>query len=63
MGRSPHLTPEQAAEVRELYAGGKWTIMQLARSFEVQYATISAALRRTGAYRLKPHDPSKETRR
>jgi hypothetical protein len=51
MTRKPGLTPSEAAEVRDLYAGpGKWTVTALARSFGVSTAIIRAALNRTGAY-------------
>jgi hypothetical protein len=58
MSRLPDLAPEEADEVRALYAGpGKWTVMALARSFNVSHATIRAAINRTGAYRPKPSKP------
>jgi hypothetical protein len=54
-GRKPALSPQEAVEVRTLYAdrGAKWTAAALARSFRVRTATIQAALNRTGAYRLR----------
>lgn len=52
-GRKPHLTPEQAAEVREMYAG-PWRIFQIAHFFKVSRAVIVAAIDKTGAYR-DPH--------
>jgi hypothetical protein len=49
--RRPGLTPSEAKEVRDLYAGpGKWTVASLAHSFHVSMAIINAALNRTGAY-------------
>lgn len=63
MPRKPDLTPEEADEVRDLYAGpGKWTVAGLARSFRVQPSTIRAAIDRKGAYAAKkqpwkPGDP------
>jgi hypothetical protein len=50
-GRKPALTPQEAIEVRELYAGpGRWTTGSLARSFGVKIHVIQAVLNRTGAY-------------
>jgi len=49
-GRKPHLTPEQAAEVREMYRG-PWKVRQIAHCFGVSTAVIHAVLNRTGAYR------------
>ena len=55
MSRKPDLTPEEAVEVRELYAGlGKWSVMALGRSFNVSPATIRAVLNRRGAYARQP---------
>jgi len=58
MGRKPHLTPEEAQEVRDLYNRGstKWKVSQLARAFQVSMAVIQAALNRTGAYRRSGDD-------
>jgi len=49
MGRKPHLTSEQANEVREMYSG-PWTVRQIAHFFHVSTAVIHAVLNRTGAY-------------
>lgn len=55
MPRKPALTPEEAIEVRQLYAdrAAKWTVAALARSFHVSHDIILAALNRRGAYRIK----------
>jgi hypothetical protein len=51
-GRKPLLTPQEAAEIRELYAGpGRWTVSSLAYVFHVKTYIIQAVLNRTGAYR------------
>jgi hypothetical protein len=59
MSRLPDLSPEEAEEVRQLYRdqNTKWTVMALARSFNVHAATIRAAIYRRGAYRPKPSKP------
>jgi hypothetical protein len=51
-GRKPLLTPQEAIEIRQLYAdrSAKWTVSSLARSFHVKTHIIQAALNRTGAY-------------
>lgn len=36
------LTPEQAAEIRRLYASGQWSQGKLARHFGVAQATINS---------------------
>jgi DNA invertase Pin-like site-specific DNA recombinase len=43
MGRKPKLTPDQAAEIRDMYAG-VWTIAQIARFFRVDAALIHKVL-------------------
>lgn len=57
-GRRPHLTEEEAKEVRELYANraGKWTVTALAHSFRVTTAVIQAVLNQRGAYRRRPEE-------
>lgn len=49
-GRKPHLTQDQAEEVREMYRG-PWTPRQIARYFDVSTAVIHAVLNKTGAYK------------
>lgn len=65
MPRRPHLTPEEAREVRELYGQarsgpGNWSVAQLARSFGVSAAVIRAAIDQRGAYapRVTPTEES-----
>jgi hypothetical protein len=59
MSRRTQLPPKEADEVRDLYRtqNTKWTVMALARSFNVSHATIRAVINRTGAYRHKPSKP------
>lgn len=49
-GRRPHLTSEQAEEVREMYRG-PWSVRQIAHFFNVSTAVVHAVLNRTGAYK------------
>lgn len=58
LGRKPALTPQQAGEAREMYAG-PWTVRQIARYFDVSTAVIHAALNRTGAYARVAENPVK----
>lgn len=54
-GCKPHLTPQEAQEVRELWhnRAGKWKASSLARCFNVSASVINAALNRSGAYAVK----------
>lgn len=62
-GRRPKLTPEQAQEVRALYAQSRdkhtpayWDTRSLAKSFGVTQAVINAVINRTGAYAPREED-------
>lgn len=49
-GRKPKLTPEQVAEVRDMY-NGTWTVAWIARYFKVSAAIIHRVLNREGPYK------------
>ena len=42
-GRKPHLTIEQADEVRQMYRG-PWSVRQIAHVFRVSLAVVHAVL-------------------